>query len=706
VLGGTVSSAAADYLWSRSAGNPLALKGLVSGAMEEHSFHQIDGVWMLEHPGDKLGSEARELLQMEIDRLDPASRRVVEILALAGPLPLDAVLDLSDSEAIDDIQQRNLVAKFPGEKVMLWLSRPVTAASIRRMVPFGRRRRLLEEVTAIVPFDDDATPEMLINFTRWAIDCGVPVPEERVLSATTWANQLFRVNDALYLSSLPISDGCLPAQRAQRSIAQLNQNHIAHAQSLAVKSLVEAETPAVGAAALQSLHLAFASDPAHKSQLSAGLRSYEEKFGPAHLDAESTRADVDVLTVQTMAELTSGESAAPLARVLALLAHPLTASRVDQTLLKSLLCEIYTAMGNTARATALADEVMAELESPQGFPRPDIALLAHGRTVFAYISDGNWPVAGRALDPQVFPNPDVSLVGCGMRELALATMHIRRGQIEAALNVLGPAIRLLRVYDPWLMLPSAWGALAYCLAFQGDLQGAQIPLEHLRAIPFQGTSSYHAEGAAYAAAALVLAGQEEAGLRELVALLRTCQERHQAGTELTVLTLLVRTGQKQHVPRLAEVAGLLDSKIKVVFQTWAAALLSQDPIALAHASKVAEEYGFEQIARELALSAQGSVLRGSDFPWDRNAAHAEQTQPGHRPKPHPPLFASNGMLGMTRREYEIASLVAQGKSNSAVAAHLNVSLRTVEGHLYRTFIKLDLKSREQLSALLAAESTS
>nr|WP_245346820.1 helix-turn-helix transcriptional regulator [Arthrobacter stackebrandtii] len=55
---------------------------------------------------------------------------------------------------------------------------------------------------------------------------------------------------------------------------------------------------------------------------------------------------------------------------------------------------------------------------------------------------------------------------------------------------------------------------------------------------------------------------------------------------------------------------------------------------------------------------------------------------------------------MTRREHQIALLVAQGESNNSIAARLNVSLRTIEGHLYRTFIKLDLQSREQLAALM------
>lgn len=65
-----------------------------------------------------------------------------------------------------------------------------------------------------------------------------------------------------------------------------------------------------------------------------------------------------------------------------------------------------------------------------------------------------------------------------------------------------------------------------------------------------------------------------------------------------------------------------------------------------------------------------------------------------------PIFATVGRAQMTRRENEIAVLVARGESNNDIAAKLNVSLRTVEGHLYRTFIKLDLHSRAELAELI------
>jgi hypothetical protein len=192
VLEGQVAASAAHYLSSRSAGNPLVLKGLVSGALEEGSLRKVGGVWTLDHPGDKLGSESRDYLQMDLEYLRPESRRIIEILALAGPLPLDILLDVTDSESVDDIQQRDLVAIVPGSTMTMCLSRPATAGPIRRMIPVGRSRRLLAEVSkAFVP-DRGTSSDLLINFTRWAVDCGAAVGDEQILAAATRANEMMR----------------------------------------------------------------------------------------------------------------------------------------------------------------------------------------------------------------------------------------------------------------------------------------------------------------------------------------------------------------------------------------------------------------------------------------------------------------------------------------------------------------------------------
>ena len=69
----------------------------------------------------------------------------------------------------------------------------------------------------------------------------------------------------------------------------------------------------------------------------------------------------------------------------------------------------------------------------------------------------------------------------------------------------------------------------------------------------------------------------------------------------------------------------------------------------------------------------------------------------------PAVAAAARLLPITDREREIAMLVVAGLSNHQVADRLFVSVRTVDGHLYRIFAKLDISSRDQLIHLLRLE---
>lgn len=57
---------------------------------------------------------------------------------------------------------------------------------------------------------------------------------------------------------------------------------------------------------------------------------------------------------------------------------------------------------------------------------------------------------------------------------------------------------------------------------------------------------------------------------------------------------------------------------------------------------------------------------------------------------------------LTRRELQVASLVAEGKVNKQIAALLGISEWTVSTHLRRTFAKLGVRSRAAMAAYVAS----
>ncbi len=70
--------------------------------------------------------------------------------------------------------------------------------------------------------------------------------------------------------------------------------------------------------------------------------------------------------------------------------------------------------------------------------------------------------------------------------------------------------------------------------------------------------------------------------------------------------------------------------------------------------------------------------------------------------PSPPLSPRRALQqqfgGLTSREREVARLVAQGKSNRAIADELVVGVSTVEAHISHIFTKLGFSSRAQIAA--------
>jgi DNA-binding NarL/FixJ family response regulator len=59
--------------------------------------------------------------------------------------------------------------------------------------------------------------------------------------------------------------------------------------------------------------------------------------------------------------------------------------------------------------------------------------------------------------------------------------------------------------------------------------------------------------------------------------------------------------------------------------------------------------------------------------------------------------------GISRREWDVAQLVAQGKSNRAIAEALVLSERTVENHIASIFNKRSLRSRAEIASFVARE---
>jgi DNA-binding CsgD family transcriptional regulator/tetratricopeptide (TPR) repeat protein len=104
--------------------------------------------------------------------------------------------------------------------------------------------------------------------------------------------------------------------------------------------------------------------------------------------------------------------------------------------------------------------------------------------------------------------------------------------------------------------------------------------------------------------------------------------------------------------------------------------------ALAAARTVIAELAASIAVEELRQHFQGEAL-----------ALAAATRPAAARQERKKEFG-----GLTRREREVAAVVARGLSNQEIADELVISIKTVEAHITRILSKLDFSSRTQLAA--------
>jgi DNA-binding CsgD family transcriptional regulator/tetratricopeptide (TPR) repeat protein len=130
-----------------------------------------------------------------------------------------------------------------------------------------------------------------------------------------------------------------------------------------------------------------------------------------------------------------------------------------------------------------------------------------------------------------------------------------------------------------------------------------------------------------------------------------------------------------------------------------------------------EAVGYRQLPKERALREpyladalsqldeaawNGALAQGRTMNMNQAVEYAlseEKSATRTYPEPGQPAVDAQPAL-LTRREKQIANLVAQGLSNRQIAQELVISERTVHAHIYRILKKLNLRSREQVASRL------
>jgi DNA-binding CsgD family transcriptional regulator len=180
--------------------------------------------------------------------------------------------------------------------------------------------------------------------------------------------------------------------------------------------------------------------------------------------------------------------------------------------------------------------------------------------------------------------------------------------------------------------------------------------------------------------------------------------RGQLAHEMLALHTAVCFGDGSVADQLAELAAQVHGPRAPAAAAHAAALAATDGDGLQAASVQLEQMGDLLAAADATGQAAAAYHhRGHAGPAKVAAARAHWLAQTCQGAHTPALIAVAQPLPLTRRERQIVMLAGQGLSNQQIADRLRVSVRTVEGHLYRAGTKLGVTHRDQLAALLHSD---
>ncbi|RAS70506.1 putative ATPase [Lentzea atacamensis] len=288
------------------------------------------------------------------------------------------------------------------------------------------------------------------------------------------------------------------------------------------------------------------------------------------------------------------------------------------------------------------------------------------------------------------------VLACAAFLRGLAALHANDLQLAvAALTSAQAAVAVLPDLEPDLDLPlNVLLTLGPAAALSGDLDRADACVQEMMSIVESRESGLDRSFVIWQVAlgAWLREDLRQAAERalECLRLKQGCGADDRYGTALCLeLLAWITAGQRRH-----RRAGTLLGAATARWADIGASIASYRHLVVHHdacARRIREAIGDEAFAEAFAS--------GRSLTLDEVLAFAFEEQRDATPPPAAPPTP------LTRRERQVAELVADGLSNKEIAARLVIARRTAEGHVERILQKLGFGSRTQLAAWVTERRT-
>jgi DNA-binding CsgD family transcriptional regulator/type II secretory pathway predicted ATPase ExeA len=707
-LGPQVLPTVAEVLWEASAGNPLLLNCLVDDAKSDGTLLQRNGVWLLTRQLNSHGERLTDVVRRQLLRRSAQERKALNLVALAEPVSRRLIEAMVDEATVSGLIEQELirVSDAPEPDLRLWHS--VYGDTLRNLISPARSLQLRQSLLRLMD-REPASAEGLLRHVSWSMECGVEVEDRQLLRAAVLASRLFE-DDLARKAASQVKDPELQiAARAVIARTYYNTSNHAAARDILEADFAQGRTVSgllTGSLLWAAVLSALGHSPDEIMQRAAELlRAGERLAGENPGDAEGILAATRdrVRTIRSMVlALAGGAGGAADGDGVASEEDDRPANTLEKAFRLALEAEQLLVQGkpDSASAAAAAALDLAGAEHDELYFVSDFLAV---RAVTALIHGGDWSTAETTLGGFVAAfGPSLISFGGGVHA-ATGIILLYQGRAAEAKRTLRAALEALRVADPQQLF-SLTAAMAFAAAADAGARekAAEFLSDYESARPAVSRYLRTLAEMAVVYGKARLDGHGSAS-KELEQLGRPDVGRNTAGLEFDALCFRLALGDHDAAGRLRELSPVLEGRRAAAVCGYAAALETGQPAELNDAAKgceAAELWGFAALAYDSAASAfraAGDTLRERVALSQRQRCRDRaESLPGQEPA------AQDDSLGLlTRRERDIVALALRGLSDRQIAAELQVSVRTVEGHLYRSYAKLNIKGRDELRNVAA-----
>lgn len=695
-LGSQVEGTTRYRLWDATRGNPLLIRELVLGGLDSGSLRATDGVWQWNGPFSP-APRLMDLLEARLGRLDGVERDALEVVAEAEFVSGGVLQCLAGRASVEALERRGLLESWrEGRRIQVRTAHPLYVEAVRAKTPLSRTRSIRRALADAVDCWGARRREDLLRVATWRLDAGGALSADVALAAARRAARAadYELAERLARASLGAGGGYEATHVLVEALT--GQGRFSEVEDLlrGVEDQPQPEPVQAMSAVVRATNLLWRLGDAEAAW--DVLRRAEESVGDPHLCDElaATRATFLVYGGQTKQGITVG---------LDVVERAVSDRAVTQAV--PVVWGLLLA-ARTREALAFIERVREPVDRvAEEFPvMPDWL----GNNVFAArFFDGDLEEAARGMESRYRRTSEQGSWERAVARWALGWIERTRGRVRTARRRLEEASLLLRQVDMLNQLPICLAETAHVDALLGQVDEAEATLAEAQRSRLPALR--HGEAHIGLAQTWVAAARGEIShaIEQALRTAETTGQMDQVVYQAAALHDAARLGAAAQVTgELHSLAERADGQMIPTYAEHARALADRDAQALEEASRAFEDMGALLYAAEAAAESArihrehgrtGSALTASG----RASRLADACQGAHTPA----LEHFTVPLPLTRREREVASLAAQGLSNSDIADRLVISLRTVENHLHAVYTKLGIAGRHELASILAGERT-